>query len=403
MKINSTNFFKYPNFTANVMPKNCAEYINSKLKNAKTVDIFCHKSSDEDTFNSAKAMYSYLKSNGISPRIIASNAIKNFEYDTKNYNIIQDYEINKNTKKSDIALCVDFSSPNRLPENVLNYIKKYDKNIVGFDHHNDNVVVTSDYNKITQSYAKTQAMPAIDAKNYYIDSSAKSNCAIISRFFDAIGHKISSLEAKFLLAGMIDDTAKNGTTKIDKSGNITVNDKINDNGNTKEVMENVLSNINQADKTSVIKHLTNKVKLSDKEFQFLNNLENKVQYSSNGKYAYVEISKDDKEWLDLGKDTLPALIALKQFRENTLNKNQNICAVAVFYPTNEKNNFKMSILTKEDYAKQIIDNIKATTYPELIAGGHENRSGGYIVTTDDNVYHDWINLFKNSAEKVLTV
>ena len=63
----------------------------------------------------------------------------------------------------------------------------------------------------------------------------------------------------------------------------------------------------------------------------------------------------------------------------------------------------MSILTKEDYAKQIIDNIKATTYPELIAGGHENRSGGYIVTTDDNVYHDWINLFKNSAEKVLTV
>lgn len=38
MNINSSNNFIRPNFTANVMPKNCAEYINNKLKSAKTVD-----------------------------------------------------------------------------------------------------------------------------------------------------------------------------------------------------------------------------------------------------------------------------------------------------------------------------------------------------------------------------
>ena len=55
MIINNLKQIYQPNFTANVMPKNCAEHINNKLKQAKTVDIFCHTSSDEDTFNSAKA------------------------------------------------------------------------------------------------------------------------------------------------------------------------------------------------------------------------------------------------------------------------------------------------------------------------------------------------------------
>lgn len=395
---NSKNFIQ-PNFTANVMPKNCAEYIDNKLKSAKTVDIFCHNSSDEDTFNSAKAMYSYLKNQGITPRIIASGGKENYQYDVKKFDIIQANEISDNTKKADMALCVDFSSPTRVQSNVLKYLNGYGSNIVGFDHHNDPDVVVKDYNKITQSYAKTQTMPQIEAKDYYIDASAKSNCAIVSRFFDAVGHKTTKEEACSLFAGMFDDTSKDGITKVGTFGQIKVSQKANDNGNTKEVMKNVMKNVNVLDKLSVLKHFFDKTKLTDKEIAFSKTLNDKTQFSNNGKFAYIEIAPNDEEWKNLGKDTVRSTKVLQQFRKDTL-KNDNVDAVAVFYPTNG-GIYKMSILTKNDYAKQIIDNIKANTCPDLVAGGHENRSGGTIDTQDAQKCHEWVKLFKQSADEVL--
>ena len=62
----------------------------------------------------------------------------------------------------------------------------------------------------------------------------------------------------------------------------------------------------------------------------------------------------------------------------------------------------MSLQTKSDYAKQIIDNIKATTYPDLVAGGHENRSGGTLKSIDTQKIHEWVELFKHSADEVLS-
>ncbi len=399
MIINSLKSNIQPNFTANVMPKNCAEYIDNKLKSAKSVDIFCHTSSDEDTFNSAKAMYSYLQSQGVKPRIIVSGGKDNYKYDTQKYNIVQDTKINKNTAKSDLALCVDFSSPNRVSSNVLKYLQGYGNKIVGFDHHNDNQLITKNYNKITESYAKTQSLPDLKAQNYYIDSSAKSNCAIISRFFDAIGHRATHEEARSLFAGMLDDTSKDGITKVSKRGKVRVSEKLNDFGNTKEVMKNVLGHMSVFDKFAVLKHFADKTKLTEKEIAFSKTLNEKTQYSKNGKFAYIEITPNDKEWADLGKDTTRCKKVLQQFRKNMLN-NGNIDAVAVFYPTNT-GNYKMSIQTKEDYAKQIIDNIKTTTCPELVAGGHEDRSGGSIESLDTQKCHEWVNLFVNSADKIL--
>lgn len=395
---NSKNFIQ-PNFTANVMPKNCAEYIDNKLKSAKTVDIFCHNSSDEDTFNSAKAMYSYLKGQGITPRLVVSDGKENYQYDVKKFDIIQANEISDNTKKADMALCVDFSSPKRVTSNVLKYLNGYGSNIVGFDHHNDNDIVVKDYNKITQSYAKTQTMPSIDAKDFYIDASAKSNCAIVSRFFDAVGHKTTRDEARSLFAGMFDDTSKDGITKIGRLGQIRVSQNVNDNGNTNEVMQNVLDKMNVFDKLAVLKHFSDKTKLTDKEIAFSKTLKDKTQYSNNGKFAYIEITPEDKEWEDLGKDTVRSTKVLQQFRKDTLN-NGKVDAVAVFYPTNS-GIYKMSILTKKDYAKQIIDNIKANACPDLVAGGHENRSGGTVETQDVQKCHEWVNLFKQSADEVL--
>ena len=399
MIINSFKTSIQPNFTANIMPKNCAEHINKQLKSAKSVDIFCHTSSDEDTFNSAKAMYSYLQNQGIKPRIIVSGGKDNYKYDTEKYNIIQDNRVNKDTKKADLALCVDFSSPNRVSANTLKYLKSYGNKIVGFDHHNDPDLITKNYNKITEAYAKTQTLPDYKPQNYYIDASAKSNCAIISRFFDAIGHRASHEEARSLFAGMFDDTSKDGITRVNKLGKVKVSEKVDDFGNTKEVMKNVLGRMRVFDKLAVLKHFADKTKLTEKEITFSKTLNDKTQYSQNGKFAYIEISPNDKEWEDLGKDTTRAKKVLQQFRKDALN-NENIDTVAVFYPTNT-GNYKMSIQTKADYAKQIIDNIKATTYPELIAGGHENRSGGSIETLDTQKCHEWVNLFKNSAEQIL--
>lgn len=400
MIISKLKQISQPNFTANVMPKRCAEYIDNKLKQAKTVDIFCHTSSDEDTFNSAKAMYSYLSSEGIKPRIIVSGGKECFDYDTSKYNIIQASEVNDNTKKADMVFCVDFSSSTRAVPNVLKYIQSYGTNIVGFDHHNDKDIITKDYNKITQSYAKIQDMPKLDGKDYYIDSSAKSNCAIISRFFDAIGHKMTRDEAKSLFVGMYDDMAKDGVV-THKGLNVTINDlKANDNGNTKEVMKNVLGKLNIFDKLEVFKHFLNKSKLTSQEEQFKKGLDNRTQYTHNGKMAYIAITADDKEWISLGKDCEHTKIILGDYRKKMLSKNKNLKAVAVFYPSSEKDVYKMSILTKEDYAKQIIDDIKKTV-PDLTAGGHENRSGGSIVTDNADKYIQWVNYFTNSAEKIL--
>lgn len=401
MIINSVKNFMQPNFTANVMPKNCAEYIDNKLKTAKTVDIFCHSSTDEDSFNSAKAMYYYLNSQGVKPRIIVSNGKECFNYDAKKYNILQADEVNEKTKKADMALCVDFSAKSRATSsNVLNYINNYGENLVGFDHHNNEDKITQNYNQITQSYAKNQTKPALENKNFYIDSSAKSNCAIISRFFDAINHKTTKEEGQSLLAGMLDDTMKDGFTKISTSGQIEVSDKTNDCGNTKTVMNNVLSALTDVDKMGVFSHFAEKSKLTDKEINFQKTLKNRTQYSANGKFAYLEIQQGDKEWEDLGRDTVRTKQVLGNYRKEMLS-DKNVEAVAVFFPTNQKDTYKMSILTNKDYAKQIIDDIKTTMYPELIAGGHDDRSGGTLNSSDKDVCHNWVELFVNSAEKVL--
>ena len=133
---------------------------------------------------------------------------------------------------------------------------------------------------------------------------------------------------------------------------------VDDKGNTKEVMNNVLKNLNVFEKLSVLKHFVDKTRLTENEIAFSKTLSKKTQYSSNGKFAYVEITPDDKEWENLGKDTIRSKKVLQQFRKDTLAKD-NVDAVAVFYPTND-GIYKMSIQTKKDYAKQIIDNIKDT-------------------------------------------
>lgn len=401
MKVNQISKFVQPNFTANIMPKNCAEHINNKLLSAKSVDIFCHTSSDEDSFNSAKAMYSYLQSKGVKPRIIVSNGRECYKYDTNQYDILQADKVDAKTQKSDMALCLDFSAESRVSPTVLKYLSSYGDKVVGIDHHNNSDKISTSFNQITQSYASIQKMPKLEAKDFYIDSSAKSNCSIISRFFNAIGHKITQGEAKSLMTGILDDTMKDGFTSISPKKEVKISDKINDCGNTKHVLKNVLAVLTNADKTDVINHLLKKTNLTKEEIRFQKDLSKRTKFSKNGRFAYVEIRQGDKEWDKIGRDTVRSKHILSEYRKSML-QNDGIDAVAVFFPTNLKNTYKMSILSKKDYAKQIIENIKNTSYPQLTAGGHDDRSGGTLTSKDDYHCQKWVKLFVDSAEQVLS-
>ena len=379
------NRMAHVSFKANVMPKNQAQHIDNILHSGKSVDIFCHTISDEDTFNSATAFYNYLKQEGINARIIASGGKSNYGYDTGKYNIIQAKDINENTKKADVALCVDFSSKDRLNSNVYKHLQKYDSSkIVGLDHHDDKNKLHPDFNQITKVYEKNQ-VPELEAKNYYIDSSAKSNCGIIYRFFEALGKTPDKETARALYTGFYDDTAKS-KCELDK--------------NSKEVKAKLSAALNLFDIAKIKKHFIDKTILTKEERNFAKKLPDRVQYSKNGKMAFVEIKNDDEEWNNLGRNTEKTAIVLGKFRKNILEKNKNIESVAVFYPCDDGMTYKMSILSNKDYAMKIVDYAKANYSIDIIAGGHPERCGGSIVTSNPDEQHQWVKYFVNASENI---
>lgn len=372
-------------FKANVMPKNQAKHIDNILHSGKSVDIFCHAMSDEDTFNSATAFYNYLKDDGINARIIASGGKDNYNYDISKYNIIDAKDVNENTKKADVALCVDFSSKDRLATNVFKHLQKYDaKTIVGIDHHDDKNKITPNFNQVTRAYDKNN-VPEMEAKNYYVDSSARANCGIIYRFFEALGKKPSKEVAKALFTGFEDDSSK------DKSGL----DK-----NSKEVRFGLWKSLNVIDLAKIGKHFLDKTKFTSEEKAFAKGLKQRTQYSKNGKMAYVEIKEDDKEWKSIGRNTEKAVKILSKYRKQALLKDKNLEAVAVFYPCSDGVTYKMSLLSNKDYAMKIVDYVKDNYSEDLIAGGHSNRCGGTIQTTNPEERHVWVNNFIKASENI---
>ena len=54
------------NFKAKPIPNELAQSFKNQLlsNKVKTVDIYCHRSPDEDTVNAMKVMYNWLKRNG---------------------------------------------------------------------------------------------------------------------------------------------------------------------------------------------------------------------------------------------------------------------------------------------------------------------------------------------------
>lgn len=371
LTINSVN--NRPNgisFGAKPILFQVAKSFETKLldKNIKNIDIYCHASPDEDTVNSMKVFAHWLKKY----KKNISVCIK--PEDTKNlFFIPSKYKIKKSSKNPDMALVVDFNGKERIPEQFKNMLPE---NIVGFDHHQD------------MQYPLNGT--------FYKDPSAKSCSSIIYRFFESLGKKLSTNDLKSLYCGMISDFEKSKLIALKDSKLIKL-PELDVDKNSKEVLEKIESQLSSKDKDQIYKHLDIISNLTKKEKALQKRLQSDIKYTPNGKFAYVVIPPQDKQWKNLGMDTPRTSAILKNLRIETLNNTPSIQGVMVFYSANDC--YKMSIHSRKDYAQKLRYYIMQNLNPNLIAGGHANRAGGHTSLKKTDI-HKFIADFLTAAEKV---
>lgn len=417
-------------FKACPMPVPIAQSIDKRLMKARSIDLFCHTSPDEDTFNSAKVMYKYLSAMGKKVRIIISGNLKGlYEYNDKSLKILNPVTINPITiGRADMAFVLDLNAVNRVSKESSQILKKYNcGEILGFDHHipaKAEEPVTKKYIHISNTQDAEQL--ANKTKNskalMYIDSTAKSCNSILFRFFEALKKQIPADTLKSLYCGMSDDMMKSGFLEFGedkglktlKQSEKLAQDKYN---NAREVYSLVNEKIPFNVKADIANHLDTLGKLNPAERDFQKKLfSEKIKFSNNGKLAYVAISPSDEEWQRLGQDNSVTSAILSDFRVKAITNSKafapelreklsKIEAVAVFYrgpvePDPSKELYRVSIHSKNGTAQKLLEHIRANLYEELKAGGHADRIGGRINTTDDSVCGKWVNYFLQAADKI---
>lgn len=420
MNIVAVNNFK-PAFKANTMPKEQAEYLNDKLCTAESVDIFCHAKADEDSFNSAKVLYSYLDSMGKDVRIIAKVNPELYQFDQKKFNVISEDKVDESTSKADLAVCVDWSRDNRQKPNVIDYLGRFsNSNIIGFDHHDEKSLICpkGDTYKITESYESVKNMPASEPKNFYIDASSKSCAAILFRFFEALKRDIPYNEKLSLFCGMSDDMRKSGYINFFNSPDIGFADTLEKDKNTKEIYKEVLSDIDPLDKKEVIAHIYPMSEVSPLEEAFQKSLFDNVRFNGNNKFAYVVIDKDDENWGKLGGDNERTREIVKDFRSRLLQNSpddplisedlrKNLKEVKVAGVVDfalDRPEFQVSLTSKgpyvRSYADYVNDFIDTDSFDKLKQMGHDDRGGWNIPTDDEFKCEKFFNYFLRASEDI---
>ncbi len=406
-----------PAFKANPMPNEQAQHINNKLLEADSIDIFCHKKTDEDSFNSAKALYSYLESQGKNVRIISTENTALYQFDANKYNILAEDKVDESTKKADLAVCVDLSKDERLNPEVQKYLNRYsNNNIVGFDHHSEDSLILpqADTYKVIKSYESIKDMPVRKPKNFYIDSSSKSCAAVIYRFFEAIKRNIPYDEKLSLFCGMSDDMRKSGYINFLKSPKIEFSRVGKDDKNSQYVYNKIMKEIQEQDKVDIIKHVDPMSDLTPEERKFQKSLFKNVQVNENGKFAYVVIDKDDPSWIALGGDNSSTRRIVKDYRARLIQDNpadelisdelrsklNNVQVVATVDSDQASNEFQVSLTSKADYVKRYADHIRDNFYPNLRVMGHSNRGGWSIPNDDQEKCKEFFNYFIDAAKNI---
>lgn len=344
-----------------------AEFTKRQLLTSKAVDIICHSSSDEDTIASARAMKWFLDKNKVFARIISDGASKTFQYKHGDTLDIASDKLPKSP--ADTVLCVDFSEYTRVSSELKKYIENA-KNILCIDHHSGKE-------------------PIINNKNIYIDTTAKSCSGIILRLFDALKIDPPMKVKRTLYCGMSDDLKKNKYLLFTENNPKPIKTKefLHDK-NTKYLYSRMEKELPKIEQEKVINHLNILRSLNKKEKQFKDNLSQRTQYNSNGKFGYAVIPIGDKEWQALGGDNKRTSAILSNFRLTLLAKNPNLDSAAVFYPNS--GGYRISIHSKNDNVLKIFEYIRKT-FPEFSGGGHPERGGGGNFSLDPEKSIIWMN------------
>lgn len=380
MKIQNDYKRKYNNvpFKGVIIPKEINLRFKNKFLNARSIDIVCHGSPDQDTGNAARPILRWGRQKGKEINICV-NWIKTkglFYRPPKRY-------LKKNSEPADLIFILDFNSKAKIPKTYLDtFNKTKPENIIGLDHHE-------------------QRNDAIKG-DIYIDKTAKSACGVVYRFFEGLGEKLPRKDLESLYCGMLSDYEKSKLIEI-KNGNLIKLPALDDDKNSKEILEKIESQLSKRSKTKVYKNLDVLSNLTLKEKFFRKKLFSDIKFLPNKQWAYIIIEPDDKKWISLGMKNTRTSQILKDLCSNTLNDNinneflsktqkeqlKNIKGIIIFYRS--EGAYQLSAKSKDDSAIKLINTLG-------IGGGKPNRAGGRILSIEKNDVNNFINKALNAAE-----
>ncbi len=389
MKVSGTNI----NFKANKISKPQAEYINSVLCSSKSVDIICHEDTDRDSADSAVSIFNYLKQKGISSRIIISQNLKSLNLENSGCNFINSKDLKENEPVSDTAICMDFSSSERINQKTLDYIKKVPK-LLCFDHHRGVNLVDHDYTYINKPLDENN-IHIKPVTSFYIDSSAKSTTSILYRFYEALGEKIDNSQAYTLFSGLVDDGQKRSAVICDGlNGKIEPDTMLVEDKNAYEVFADLRNKLAPEQIKQIAQDVDLTSFLTKNERNFQMSLFSRLNFEKDGEIAYVYIPPNDEEWNKLGQDTTITSAILNKFRRDVINNNFNddklkkVRTVLTFYQADDK--YRVSIHSKGNlhYVYANYDKYYKNGITSL--GGHTSRGGGRILSTNEIICKNWM-------------
>jgi len=367
-------------FGAKPISKETALSIKNKLLGNGTIGIYDHGDPDNDAAGAGKVMVNWLRKH---------HQIVDFFVENKNLKILElnECQISSEYHKTNINLFLDFNSSERLP----NFVKKVGKS--GFSGTNLGI----DHHLATEKKIKG---------DFYIDSTAKACCAVIYRFFEALGEKLQKKDLKNLYTGILSDYNKSKLIEF-KDFKVVKLPKLDENPDAKEVLEKIEEQLSPKDKAKIVKKLDVLSNLTKAEKAFQKRINSEIKVTPNGKVAYVAISPDDEQWASLGMDNNVTREIMRDFRTNTLglrDKNpdfKNIKAAIIFYRTDatENSNYRMSMHSIDGYADRLKIYVKKNN-SKIDAGGHADRVGGKIDSIKNNDVNSFINAFLDASQKV---
>lgn len=388
-------------FRARPIPAEVIQVFLTKLAQATTIDVYPHALTDNDAGCAAKVMTSLLKMMGKKIYIcIPKKGLRG---------LFAKFRARKSTSEglSGLNLVLDFNAKERIPFSYRDiFYKQPVENVIGFDHH-------------------TQAQGYVEG-HIYCDSTARSCCGIVYRLLESLKmeEKIGAKNLQKLYCGMLSDYQKAKLIKF-KDNKLIKSKMLQENlseeyKNSKEVLDRIEAQLSEEQKEEVYRYLDVLSNLTPPEDAFRTKLFSSIKTSPNGKLAYIDINPFDKGWANLGMDNFRTSDILRDLRVRLINdvahdnmfsskqKKQlkNVEGAIVFYRVQRHKGdlYQMSIHTKGDYAKRLIDEARKLWFKKssihFEAGGHDNRAGGRITSYSEEDARNYVDCFVQAAQNL---